>query len=67
MITKRMLKKELEKAYQENDFLRRANRSLCDEINYYRDKIDHAVNYCEERKQATKPVPAWLREVARDA
>lgn len=59
MATKRQLKQEIR-------FLLRANRSLCDEINYYRDKIDRAVNYCEERKQSKKRIPAWLREVIRD-
>lgn len=66
MKTKRMLKKELEKANQEIHHLHRVNRALGEEINRLNDTIDQAVAIIKERQKARKGMPAWLREVIRD-
>lgn len=66
MMTKRILRKELERVSEENYHLRRANRALGEEVNRLNDTIDQAVAIIEERQKARKRMPAWLREVIRD-
>jgi hypothetical protein len=66
MMTKRILRKELERVSEENYHLRRANRALGEEVNRLNDTIDQAVAIIEERQKARKRMPAWLREVVRD-
>ena len=56
-------RKYIAKLEKENAGLRRANYALAAEVNHLVDKIDRAVNYCEDKIRRKKPTPAWLREV----
>jgi hypothetical protein len=52
---------------RENKGLRRANIALGEEVNFRQDKIDRVIRYCECKIREKKGVPAWLKEVIRDA
>lgn len=69
-MTKKALRKELEYAYEynkklveENEMLRGESRYLVAEVNFLRDKIDTAVNYCERKLNRKNPTPTWLKAI----
>lgn len=47
--------------------LRRANLALVEEVNIRQDKIDAAVRLCQVKIRQKEGIPAWLKEVMRDA
>lgn len=79
-MTKKQLKIELLKAYNEiyrlnrknhklthrAEGLYRANVALGEEVNFLNDKIDRAIALIEARQRARKGPPAWLKEIIRE-